>query len=234
MKKILQILNQTPLFNGLTDDELEKVRAIAVDKFYDRGKVVFLEGDDATGFYIIVSGKVKVYKSTADGKEKILHIYGSGHPFGEVPVFSGSRFPANAETLIKSHLLFLPRADFTALIGSHPSLAINMLGVMSLRLREFSIQIENLSLKEVPGRLAAYLLYLTKAQTVKNQAPGQPLRLAISKSQLASLLGTSPETLSRMFAKMSQQHLISVKGREIQLHNIEGLEDLSETGKLLE
>jgi len=234
MEKILQILNQTPLFNGLTDDELEKVRAIAMDRFYDRGKVIFLEGDEGNGFYIVASGKVKIFKSTADGKEKILHIYGPGHPFGEVPVFSGSRFPADAETLVKSHLLFLPRTDFATLIGNHPSLAINMLGVMSLRLREFAIQIENLSLKEVPGRLAAYLLYLTKGQTANNRGAGRPVRLVISKSQLASLLGTSPETLSRMFAKMSQQHLISVKGRDVHLHNIAGLKDLSETGKLLE
>lgn len=234
MDKIFQILHQTPLFSGLADDELEKVRAIAVDKFYDKGKTIFLEGDEGKGFYIVASGKVKIFKATVDGKEKILHIYGPGNPFGEVPVFSGSRFPANAETLLKSHLLFFPRDSFVTLISANPSLAINMLGVMSLRLREFAVQIENLSLKEVPGRLAAYLLYLAKEQARGNQMKDNQVRLVISKGQLASLLGTIPETLSRIFAKMSQQHLISVKGRDIHLHSIEELEDLSKTGKLLE
>ena len=234
MDKILKILNQTPLFSGLADDELGKVRTIAVDKFYDKGKIVFLEGDEGNGFYIVASGKVKIFKVSLEGKEKILHIYGPGSPFGEVPVFSGNRFPANAETLLKSHLLFLPRKRFTTLISTNPSLAINMLGVMSMRLREFAIQIENLSLKEVPGRLAAYLLYLSKEQARKNHSDDNRVTLTISKGQLASLLGTIPETLSRIFAKMNQQNLISVDGKNIHLHDLEGLKFLSETGKLVE
>jgi len=234
MDPILRILNQIPLFSGLADDELGKVRTIAVDKFYDKGKTIFLEGDDGNGFYIVVSGKVKIFKVSFEGKEKILHIYGPGNPFGEVPVFSGERFPANAETLLKSHLLFLPRKRFITLINANPSLAINMLGVMSMRLREFSVQIENLSLKEVPGRLAAYLLYLSKEQARKKHSHDNRVALTISKGQLASLLGTIPETLSRIFAKMNQQNLISVKGKNIHLHDMDGLKDLSETGKLME
>ncbi len=234
MNKSIQILDQTPLFSGLSEDELRQVRSIIVDKFYSKGKTVFTEGDEATGFYIVAAGKVKIFKLSLEGKEKILHIYGPGHPFGEVPVFAGSRFPANAETLLKSHLFFLPRKRFIDLIGTNPSLAINMLGVMSMRLREFAFQIESLSLKEVPGRLAGYLLYLYKDQNPTHPVPGNRVTLTISKGQLASLLGTIPETLSRIFAKMSQQNLISVKGKEIDLNDMEGLEILSETGKLME
>ena len=145
-----------------------------------------------------------------DGKEQIFHIYGEGNPFGEVPVFSGGAFPANAQTLLKSHLLFLPRTDFVGLIAANPSLSLNMLGVLSRRLRQFTVQIENLSLKEVPGRLASYLVYLAEEQGGK-----AAVTLGISKGQLASLLGTVPETLSRIFAKMSEQGLISVQGKKI-------------------
>lgn len=234
MDNILEILNQTPLFNGLNEDELRQVRSIIVDKFYNKGKTIFTEGDEATGFYIVAAGKVKIFKLSLEGKEKILHIYGPGHPFGEVPVFAGSRFPANAETLLKSHLFFLPRQRFIDLIGANPSLAINMLGVMSMRLREFAFQIESLSLKEVPGRLAGYLLYLAKDQNRSPHTRENQVTLTISKGQLASLLGTIPETLSRIFAKMSQQNLILVKGKEIDLIDMAGLEALSETGKLME
>ncbi len=234
MDKILQILNQTPLFNGLSDDELGQVRSIVVDKFYDKGKSIFMEGDEGKGFYIVASGKVKIFKLSLEGKEKILHIYGPGHPFGEVPVFSGGRFPANAETLLKSHLLFLPRQRFITLISANPSLSLNMLGVMSMRLREFAFQIESLSLKEVPGRLAGYLLYLSNAQAETTMRQDNRISLTISKGQLASLLGTIPETLSRIFAKMTHQNLISVKGKEILLLDIDGLNDLSETGKILD
>ncbi|MGA7146498.1 MAG: Crp/Fnr family transcriptional regulator, partial [Desulfobacterales bacterium] len=159
--------------------------------------------------------------------EHILHIYGPGNPFGEVPVFAGKKFPANAETLLKSHLLFFPRTAFIDLISRNPSLSLNMLAVLSMRLRQFTVQIENLSLKEVPGRLASYLLYLAK-----EQGRTDTVRLTISKGQLASLLGTIPETLSRILAKMAKQGLIETSGRDLKLLDIGGLEDLAEQGKL--
>ncbi|MBW2604573.1 MAG: Crp/Fnr family transcriptional regulator [Deltaproteobacteria bacterium] len=227
MKKILHVISDVPLFNGLSEEQLNDVRQIAVDKFYDKGKMVFLEGDDCIGFYIVVDGNVKIYKVSFEGKEHILHIYGPGHPFGEVPVFEGKKFPANAQTLLKSHLLFFPRTAFVDLISKNPSLALNMLGVLSMRLRQFTVQIENLSLKEVPGRLASYLLYLSKEQDRTDV-----VALTISKGQLASLLGTIPETLSRILTKMNQQHLIDARGRNIILKDFGGLEELAEYGKL--
>ncbi|MBW2088525.1 MAG: Crp/Fnr family transcriptional regulator [Deltaproteobacteria bacterium] len=225
MKKILDIISQAPLFNGLSQEQLGQIRQIAIDKFYDKGKTVFLESDDCNGFYIVVAGKVKIYKVSFEGKEQILHIYGPGNPFGEVPVFSGRKFPANAETLLKSHLLFIPRQAFVDLISEHPSLALNMLAILSMRLRQFTVQIENLSLKEVPARLASYLTYLAD-----EQATGDVVSLTISKGQLA--LGTIPETLSRILAKMNKQNLIQVEGRNITLLNRNGLEELAQHGKL--
>jgi CRP/FNR family transcriptional regulator len=162
-----------------------------------------------------------------EGKEQILHIYGPGNPIGEVAVFSGQQFPASAETLLKSHLLYFPRLAFVDLISKNPSLCLNMLAVLSRRLRQFTVQVENLSLKEVPGRLAAYLLYLAGEQ----EAAGM-VSLPISKGQLASLLGTIPETLSRILARMSSRGLIAVDGPKIKLLDLEGLEELAEHGKL--
>ena len=227
MEKILQIISKTPIFQNLSEDDLNKIRRIAVDKFYNKGQTVFSEGDDGTGFYVVAAGKVKIYKVSLEGKEQILHIYGPGNPFGEVPVFSGEQFPANAQTLLKSHLLFFPRTAFTELIAKNPSLCLNMLAVLSMRLRQFTIQVENLSLKEVPGRLAAYLLYLAQEQEAEDT-----VSLPISKGQLASLLGTIPETLSRILTKMSNSGLIDVSRGEIKLLDYDGLEDLSDTGKL--
>ncbi|MBW2246779.1 MAG: Crp/Fnr family transcriptional regulator [Deltaproteobacteria bacterium] len=227
MEKILDIISQAPLFNGLSQEQLNQIRQIAIDKFYDKGQTIFLESDDCNGFYIVVAGKVKIYKVSFEGKEHILHIYGPGNPFGEVPVFSGQKFPANAETLFKSRLLFIPRQAFVDLISEHPSLALNMLAILSMRLRQFTVQVENLSLKEVPARLASYLTYLAD-----EQATGDYVSLTISKGQLASLLGTIPETLSRILAKMSKQDLIQVEGRNITLLNRNGLEELAQQGKL--
>jgi CRP/FNR family transcriptional regulator len=229
MKTAIEIISKTPLFSGLDDDALQAVRAITIQKDYDKGQIIFSEGDAGNGFYTIVSGRVKIFKVAPEGKEHILHIFGSGEPFGEVPVFTGRPFPATAQAIAGTRLLFFPKDDFVALIHQNPSLALSMIGVLSMRLREFTVQIENLSLKEVPGRLSSYLLYLSDEQ--KN---ADTVKLAISKSQLASLLGTIPETLSRIFTKMAAAQLINVQGSEIQLLDRSGLEDLAENGKLVE
>lgn len=227
MNKITDILSATPLFKGLSTDQLDKIGRITIDRQYKRSETIFIEGGQADGFYIVAQGKIKVFKTSMEGKEQILHIYGPGNPFGEVPVFSGDVFPANAQALAKSHILFLPRKAFVRLITENPSLAMNMLGMLSMRLRQFTVQIENLSLKEVPARLASYLIYLSEEQQNTER-----VTLNISKGQLASLLGTIPETLSRIFAKMSAQNLIRVDGRDIRLADHQGLEDLEASGKI--
>ncbi len=194
--------------------------AIVIAKTYQRGASIFFEGDVANGFYMVSEGRVKIFKMSPNGKEHILHIFGEGEPFGEVPVFHNQPFPATAEALAKSTVLFFPRDRFVQLVIKTPSIALNMLAVLSLRLRRFASQIESLSLKEVPARLAGYLLYL-----LEEQGREDSVDLEISKGQLASLLGTIPETLSRIFAKMSEEGLIEVVGRRINILDRQGLEN---------
>ncbi len=221
----IKLLQDVMLFKGLPADQLQSLAGIVVEKRFSRGQMIFLEGDPGSGFYVVATGKVKIFKASADGKEHILHIFGPGQPFGEVPVFSGRCFPASAQVMSASNLLFFPRLDFIALITAHPSLALNMLAVLAMRLREFTVQIENLSLKEVPSRLAVYLLGLQRAR-------GQgDVVLPIAKAQLAGLLGTIPETLSRILGKMTAQDLISVNGRHITLKNMAALQTLAEGEK---
>ncbi len=227
MENIFSIVSDIPLFSGLSEKHLKEIENIAVEKNFSRGEVIFSEGDNGNGFYVVVDGQVKIHKVSLDGKEKILHIFGPGEPFGEVPVFTGKAFPANAEALSNSRLVFFPKDAFVALIMKNPSLALSMLGVLSMRLREFTMQIEHLALKEVPGRIASYLLYVSEEQESSNR-----IELEISKGQLASLLGTIPETLSRIFSKMSSQGLIEVEGRTIWLLDRQGLMDLAGSGKI--
>jgi len=213
-----EIIKSTSLFEGLSEEEIEAVSRLIFEKKFGKGETIFFEGDEADGFYIVSSGQIKVFKMNPMGKEHILHIFGPGEPVGEVPVFSKQPFPANAEAIIKSSTLFFPRKDFVALIEKNPSIALNMLAVLSRRLRQFAVQIENLSLKEVPARLAGYLLYIAKEQD-----NGNVVKLPVSKGQLASLLGTIPETLSRIFSRMSDEGLIQVEGRLITILDRDGL-----------
>lgn len=229
MRDDLKILSNIPAFNGLTEEQLEQVQLITSSREMSRGELIFSEGDEGNGFYVVVEGRIKIFKLSPEGKEQILHIIGPGEPFGEVAVFAGRSFPANAQAINNSRLLFLPRSDFVDLISSNPSMAMEMLAVLSMRLRQFTMQIESLSLKEVPGRLASYLMLMAS-----EQSDPESVDLPISKGQLASLLGTIPETLSRIFARMSQQGLVQVQGRTILLKDKPGLVDLAESGKLIE
>jgi len=223
--EIVKHIASIPLFEDLPKEQQEDLAMIVADQVYKRGQAIFTEGDDATGFYVGVTGRVKIFKLSFEGKEQILHIFGPGEPFGEVPVFTGQHFPANAEAMEDGRIFFFPRESFIELIKKNPSIALNMLAVLSLRLRRFTHLIDDLSLKEVPGRLSAYLLYLSEQEKGISD-----LELTITKSQLASLLGTIPETLSRIFGKMSKQGLIELDGPQIRILDRQGLEDLAETG----
>ena len=226
MENILNIISAIPLFNGLPGDQLSAIRQIAVEKQYNKGQTIFSEEDETKGLFVVVEGRVKVYKVSSEGKEQILHIIEAGQSFGEVTIFTGQQMPANAQTLAKSRLLLFPRSAFVGLVTDNPSLALNLLAIMSKKLRQFATQIENLSLKEIPARLASYLIYLAE-----EQGSADAVTLNVSKGQLASLLGTIPETLSRIFAKLSGQNLIRVEGPKIMLLDPEGIEDLAELGK---
>jgi len=203
MDRIKQIAN-IPLFHQLSPEYLKDISAIAIEQVVKRGQGIFSEGDEGKGFYVVISGRVKIFKLSLEGKEQILHIFGQGEPFGEVPVFAGTPFPANAEALGKTRIFYFPREAFVDLVRKTPSLALNMLAVLSLRLHRFTALVEDLSLKEVPGRLAVYLFYLSDKQKGNDD-----LALEITKVQLSSLLGTIPETLSRILSKMAKEGIIA-------------------------
>jgi CRP-like cAMP-binding protein len=215
------------LFAGLSKPQYEALARIAVRRSCRKGERIFSEGDAGTGFYVVVTGRVKIFKVSADGKEQILHLFGPGESFGEVSVFTGQGFPADALTDVQSTIFFFPRQAFSVLIRKDPTLALNMMAQLSQRLREFAGLIEDLSLKEVPGRLAKYLLYLSE----KN-GEGE-MKLDVSKGQLASLLGTIPETLSRILAKMNRRELIRSRGAQIRIIDRRGLEEIALEGKKL-
>lgn len=211
-----------PLFEGLQEEQYKNIARILLRRPYRRGEIIFMEGDEGNGFYIVEAGQVKIYKISSEGKEQILHLFGPGESFGEVSVFTGQGFPASAKANITSTCLFIPRTGFAEMIRQDPTLALNMLGVMSLRLRKFAGLIEDLSLKEVPGRLAAYLLFLSD----RSPDPGH-LELEITKGQLAALLGTIPETLSRILTRMSRLGFLESAGSRIRILNKSVLEKIA-------
>ena len=219
--ELIRQLETIPLFEGLPAKLHAALADISVRFSYEKGQKIFSEGDEGAGFFVIFDGYVKIFKVSPEGKELIYHIFGPSESFGEVAVFTGHGFPAEAEAISSTTVLFFSRVDFVRLLRGEPSLALNMLAVLSWRLRKFSKLIEDLSLKEVPGRLAAYLTHLS---TIEGN--GTELSLDVPKNQLASLLGTIPETLSRIITRMTREGLIRTEGSRVCIQDLAGLEDI--------
>ena len=210
--KLREFLSNIKLWRGLPEEQVDQLAKIAIAQTYTKGEIIFQAGDEGSGFFIVVSGRIKVYKTSVEGKEQILHLFVAGDHFAEVPAFDGQNFPASAMALETSELLFFPRTSFLNLLQEQPSLAIKILGVFARHLRIMAQLVEDLSLKEVPGRLATYLLYLSDRNNSSDV-----VELDMTKAQLAALLGTIPETLSRVFAKLSADQLIAIDGSKINL-----------------
>lgn len=225
MTLILKKITSLPIFQGLDEDQLTELISTAERREYKKGDIIFTEGDEGNGLYVVETGKIKIFKLSFEGKEHIFHIYGPGKMFGEVAVFSGKKFPAFAQALYPSSLIFFPRKEIALLISENPSLAFNMLASLSMRLREFTIMVENLALKDVPARMASYLIVLCKEQ--KNT---DAVDLPVTKNQIAGLLGTTPETISRVFNRMVSEKLINVDNKIITILDYQGLAELSEQG----
>ncbi len=219
-----KIIKQCPLFNGVTESDLQLLLSIVRDRTFAKGDFLFEEGAEAEGFYIVGTGKVKIYKLSPDGRERILHVVQPGNSFAEAAIFDNGRYPAFAETLERSELLFFPKGEFLDLLHRHSQLAINMIAGLSKFLRLFTMQIEDLTFRDVPARLARYLI------SISNQVTSS-VTLPISKTQLASNLGTTSETLSRTFRKLNDDAIIVVKGKQIELLDVDRLFELSESYK---
>ncbi len=222
--ELSEIIKKCHLFSGVTDTDLKLLSGVCKIYAHNRGDVLFGQGDDAIGFYIVAVGRVKIYKLSPEGKERILHIIHPGNTFAEAAIFGDGRYPAFAETLGKSSLVFFPKNEFLDLLRNHSQISINMIGGLSRFLRQFTTQIEDLTFRDVPARLARHLL--------DSGGDSRPIViLQSSKSQLASNLGTVSETLSRTFRKLSDEEIINVQGKVIQILDVDRLIDLANSCK---
>jgi len=219
--ELMREVGSTALFRGLSPNQLERLANITSSRQVDKGQIIFSTGEEAKGFYSVAAGKVRIFRAVPSGKEHVLHVFGPGEAFGEVAVFKDMRFPATAQAMENSRLLFYPRQAFVNALKEDPGLAMQMLALLSERLKFFVKKIEDLSLKELPSRLAGHFLVLADSHHKDT------FTLDMPKSQLAAYLGALPETLSRALRDMQDRELILVEGRTITLQDRDTLELLA-------
>jgi CRP-like cAMP-binding protein len=222
----IKILKKSLLFSGLNDEHLADVAAIAAKKTFGKGESLFTEGEKADGFYLLASGSIKLCKISPDGKEKVLHFVHPNETFAEAAFFGDGAYPAEAKALEKGEALFFPKDAFMGLLERNPRFSLNLIVSLSLLLRRFARQIEELSFAEVPSRLAAYLIELADRKSTSFQGKTY-LDLEMKKGELASHIGTVSETLSRTLKKMKEDGVIDVDGSRVIIHDMGRLKQLA-------
>jgi CRP/FNR family transcriptional regulator len=223
---LAESLEHVALFAGLDDDARESLARMSLERHFPAGATLFREGESADGFYVVLEGRVKVFKLSPDGRQQILHVFGPGHAFAEAAMFAGETFPAFAETLAESRLAFFPRKRFVKGLADNPPLAIGLITSLSRLCHQLAGLVEQLALSDVAGRLARYLTDLARRKGVPLEE-GSRLRLDLPKAELARHLGTAPETLSRALGRLAAADLLTVDGSTLILRKAQGLAALA-------
>lgn len=226
--EIFNALKACPLYRGLKEEELKKIREVSSLKEFKRDTVVFSEGEECRGFYLVISGLVKLYKLSPEGKEHILHQVRSGYTFAEAAMFAQQRYPASARTLAKCRLLFFPKTLFLELLRGNPDLCFNIMGSMSSYLRLLVDSIESLTLKSAAARVSGYLLSLVPAEKLSPQKASSnqaEVELPSKKHLIAKGLGISAETFSRVLKELQERDLLVVRQSKISIRDVRQLQD---------
>lgn len=224
--KLVEYLKKTLLFSGLEKSDLEELAAILTRRSFLKGEVLFSEGEKAEGFYLLLDGYLKLCRVSADGREKVLHFVHAGETFAEAAFFGDGSYPAEARALEAGEALFIPRKGFMELMSANPQFTINLVVSLSLSLRRFARQIEELTFADVTSRLASFLVTLADEKSTRYDGITY-LELGIKKGELASQLGTAGETISRTFRKLREEGIIEIEGRKITVLQMDRLQELA-------
>jgi len=211
------------MFSGLTESELAFLAQGAVSRRFSPGETVFHEGEPCAGLYVVESGHIRIFKSSASGREQVLSIDGTGSSVAEVPVFDGGNYPASVTAVDDATLLFVSKQDFHALCVAHPQVALKVLRVVGARLRRLVGIIEELSFTTVRYRLASFLLRLARTEG-KRTSDGVEVTLPVSNQELASQIGTVRELISRNLSRFQSEGLVNIDGRTVIICDPKALE----------
>ena len=202
--------------------------ARSVRKLFSAGELLFSEGEPCNGLHIIARGKVRLFKTSVNGREQVLSVNVSGESVAEIPVFDGGPYPASAVALEETEIVFISRRDFNAYCLEHPEVPLKVLTVVGARLRNLVVIIEELSFTTIRQRLISVLLKLAQSEGRKT-ARGIEFQLPASHQELANQLGTVRELISRNLMRLQAEGLLDVDARQIVVKDMKGLNALLDT-----
>lgn len=214
----IEFLKSTPYFSGLGLAELDSIRKLFFGKTAERGEMILLEGESGEVLYFVSSGVVKVFKTSADGKEQILYLIRPGESFNDVPVFDGGPNPASAQAMGPVILYGIRRGDLEVILRDHPQVALNITQVLSQRVRHLVSLVEDLSFRHVIGRVAKLLLEYAQ----NRMGPERP---RLNQREMAAMIGTAREMVGRALKALEEEGAIRIDRHRIVLIDKEALRE---------
>ncbi|TVP56796.1 MAG: Crp/Fnr family transcriptional regulator [Gemmatimonadales bacterium] len=210
------------LFRSLSAETLGRVADRTVSRAVPARQRIFRRGEPCEGLFVVLSGRVRVYRANREGREQVLHDQGPGQPLAEVPLFDGGPYPADARAEEDSELLFLHRRDFERLYHEESELADAVIRELGRRLRRAVGLIEKISLKDVPSRVALSLLEYSAGS---GTADGHWFTLPRTQSELAAELATTRESVARALRTLRDEGLVEQEGAQVRIPDSARLED---------
>lgn len=201
-------LSQTPIFAGLPESELSRIASYARPITLMKGEILFREGDPVAGFFVLRRGLIKAFRTIDGSREQLIHLVHPGQSFAEPAVAGLPGYPAHTRAIESSEVILIPREAFLDHLRQQPELSLRMLASLSRHLHELVESIESYKLRDAESRLLHWL----RSRCLDDSAPSE-IRMDTTKALLAEELGTRPETLSRLLARLQSQGVVMVKGR---------------------
>ncbi|MDF9406765.1 Crp/Fnr family transcriptional regulator [Pelotomaculum isophthalicicum JI] len=218
-------LSKVELFKNLDNTILEEIAGQFTVQVYLRNNVIFIENEKGDNLYVVRKGSLKIYRTVEDGREIMLDVLFPGCFFGEMALLDNFRRSASVQTREKSELLVMPGKIFATLVRQHPTIAFNIILVMSRRLRLANLQMESLALKDARSRIINAILRISQRQ--QNQESSSVLRYGINLThqEIGDFSGTSRETVTRVVQELQEKKLISLKKRRLVVLDQDALEN---------
>ena len=226
LRKIVEELKGVSFFQELSPEAFEMVLQRMVRRRIPSGTTLFRKGEQARGVYLLYQGQVEIYRSTADGREQVLHVENPVQSIAELPVFDGGPYPASGRTAEDSEVYFLSIDDFQRLYREHPEISDAVIRNLGQRLRALVGVVEKISLRSVPERVAKSLL--EGAEKERAARDGGTFTLQGTQSDLAHLLATSRESVARALGDLRRKGVISTEGRSVTIKSLSKLVDLAQ------
>lgn len=215
----MSIVQEIPFFSLLTAKELELIDKIAGKNKFKKGEYIFFEGEAGDKFFIIKSGQVKLTKMIKNGDEQILNIFSKNDIIAEIVAFDKGNYPASALTMTPTEVIVFDQSELENLILKHPSIGLKLLREMSGRLRRAQQNVRDLALKDSSARVAGLLIFLAEKYG-ENKADKIVLDIALTQAELANMIGSSRETVSRVLGKFEAEALIKTSRKKIVIKDL--------------